>query len=501
MKRLISPLHHRFLGGFIAALAFVLTPAASAQLPDDVHWFYEYGGPAPEPFVFQPAGHYLYMGGLFLNVEGDTQQKNLSRFNMLTEAWERVPGISSTFNGGVWAMHLGDDGYLYIGGNFASVGGVTASGIARLNLATETWEALNDPAPTLVTPGQGNGPTNGRIFAIVKKGNEVYVGGEFTGPAGSPVDEKYIRRFRLDTRRWEKVGSGLDLDVRSLALATNGDVLAGGQFTGKLKRYNGATWSTVGGGVSGTAPGGGIVRCVQVAPNGAIYIGGDFDTVNAAGAGVTVRDVAMLRPNGTWNDLAVGFDASYIQSNGTVFNSDGVYALALDLSGTLYAGGDFDASNGRTVLNLRHVAKWDGSGQWKPLGSGVGTTGSQIVNCLAIGRMGDLYAGGVFNIGWGTLGAAAKNFARWMPSRDFTGYIPGAMDNTTSEITQTSTPNMRAVLIQTRPGTTYIMEASDDLKTWTTINGTQFVGAGEIEGWNLTSSNPSRNYRFKATAY
>jgi|GEM_PF-1593386 len=472
-----------------------------AQLPDDSHWFYEYGGPSPEPFTFALAGHHLYMGGLFLNVEGDTQKKNLTRFNLLTEAWERVPGISNAFNGGVWCLHMGDDGFLYVGGNFSQVGGVAASGVARLDLSTGSWQALNDPSPSLVTPGQANGPTNGRVLAVVKSGQDVYVGGEFTGPAGSPVNEKYIRRFRLDTRDWERVGGGLDLDVRALKTAANGDILAGGQFTGRLARFNGTSWNVVGGGVAGTSPGGGIIRAIQTAPDGTIYIAGDFDTVNASGAGVAVRDVAALRPNGTWNALAGGFDAQYIQSNGTTFNSDGVFALALDASGVLYAGGDFDASVGRTVLNLRHVARWDGTGSWKSLGSGVGTTGSQIVNCLAMGLKNDLYAGGVFNIGWGTLGAAAKNFARWMPARDFTGYIPGAADNTTSEISRADAANTRTLLLQTRPGTSYLIESSTDLKTWSTVQGSTLVGNGNLQGFDLPSTAPQRQYRFRATSY
>jgi trimeric autotransporter adhesin len=116
------------------------------------------------------------------------------------------------------------------------------------------------------------------------------------------------------------VGVGLDLDVRALALAPNGDVLAGGQFNGRLIRFNGTSWSVVSGGVSGTSAGGGIIRAIKVAPDGTIYIGGDFDSVNVSGAAVAVRDVAALRPNGTWNALAGGFDTQYIQSNGTTFS-------------------------------------------------------------------------------------------------------------------------------------------------------------------------------------
>jgi hypothetical protein len=165
----------------------------------------------------------------------------------------------------------------------------------------------------------------------------------------------------------------------------------------------------------------------------------------------------------------------------------------------LYAGGDFDASAGRTVLNLRHIARWDGTGAWKPMGSGVGTTGSQIVNCLAVTPQGSVYAGGVFNIGYGTLGAPAKNFARWLPARDFTGYIPGAADNVV--FIDPAAPGTRNVTMLSRSGTTYVLQSSDSLQGWGNVSNTTFTGDGTIRGYAVTSANPQRFYRFMATGY
>ena len=133
--------------------ATILTSPLSIQaefLPDDVHWFYTYGGPErSEPYVFELTNDYLYTGGLFLSTTGDDDRKNFTRFNLRTEHWESVPGISRGFNGGIWEIHFADDGYLYIGGNFSQVGGVAASHIARFDPATETWSALEDLSPSL----------------------------------------------------------------------------------------------------------------------------------------------------------------------------------------------------------------------------------------------------------------------------------------------------------------------------------------------------------------
>ena len=44
-----------------------------------------------------------------------------------------------------------------------------------------------------------------------------------------------------------------------------------------------------------------------------------------------------------------------------------VYALAVDASGNLYAGGDFTTAGG---VSANRIAKWDGS-SWSALGSGM----------------------------------------------------------------------------------------------------------------------------------
>jgi hypothetical protein len=42
----------------------------------------------------------------------------------------------------VWAIDVGDDGFLYVGGNFSEVGGVAASGVARFHLASRDLGSL-----------------------------------------------------------------------------------------------------------------------------------------------------------------------------------------------------------------------------------------------------------------------------------------------------------------------------------------------------------------------
>jgi len=86
---------------------------------------------------------------------------------------------------------------------------------------------------------------------------------------------------------------------------------------------------------------------------------------------------------------------------GSGTNND-VLALALDGSGNLYAGGQFSSAGG-TAANF--VAKWNGSA-WSALGSGTSGT----VRALALDGSGNLYAGGWFSIAGET---ATSNVAKW----------------------------------------------------------------------------------------
>jgi hypothetical protein len=67
-----------------------------------------------------------------------------------------------------------------------------------------------------------------------------------------------------------------------------------------------------------------------------------------------------------------------------------VYALAVDGSGNLYAGGWFTTAGG---VNASSIAKWNGT-SWSALGEGT----DDVVDALAVGGSGNLYAGGDFRM-------------------------------------------------------------------------------------------------------
>ncbi len=78
-----------------------------------------------------------------------------------------------------------------------------------------------------------------------------------------------------------------------------------------------------------------------------------------------------------------------------------VYALAVDASGNLYAGGNFTTAGG---VAANHIAKWNGT-SWSALGSGMNST----VYALAVDASGNLYAGGDFTTAGGVTATILPN--------------------------------------------------------------------------------------------
>ena len=125
--------------------------------------------------------------------------------------------------------------------------------------------------------------------------------------------------------------------------------------------------------------------------DGHLYAGGEILTAG----GVPANGIAKWDPAiSSWSGLGAGLDNT-------------VYALAVDESGNLYAGGDFTAAGGAVAGN--HIAKWDGTtSSWSALG-GSGINGT--VQALAVDGNGTaVFTGGNFSVA----GGVTANFtARW----------------------------------------------------------------------------------------
>lgn len=186
--------------------------------------------------------------------------------------------------------------------------------------------------------------------------------------------------------QWNFPAQGLNNDVYAVEYAPDGTLYAGGIFTatgdtsGAIElsyaaKFNGDTWANV-----GNKGFDNFVRAIKVDAAGTVIFGGDFTAAgDTSGTPPELRRIASYGGD-TFSALGAGF------------TDGGVYALAMDANGNLYAAGSFTGdSDGK---ELRRVAKWAiGADTWASLGAGFS---NGIVRALAVDASGNLYAGGTF---------------------------------------------------------------------------------------------------------
>jgi hypothetical protein len=278
----------------------------------------------------------LYVGGSFATAGGVTVRSiarwNGSSFSALGS------GINSTIGGQYVVNALIDyNGYLYVGGSFSEAGGLPVSNIARWNGAT--WASV------------GSG-VNGSVNAFTILGSDLYVGGQFTTAGGGAAN--YVARW--DGSNWSAVGSGPGGAPLALA-AVGSDLYAGGSFPSgtAIRKWDGSTWSTPGGGICfGCGLGGQAVRGLASVGND-LYVSGGFDFVGSGGSAVSASGIAKW--NGvSWSALGSGLPWSCVGSSCPFYSSAGPVVVA----GTdVFVGGRFTSAGGKPAS---FVAIWHNCG-------------------------------------------------------------------------------------------------------------------------------------------
>lgn len=267
---------------------------------------------------------------------------NWCKWNTGTSAYD---SLITGLNGTVFCMAEGPDGKIYVGGNFTDAGGVAnADYLARWNPLTEAWEA--------VVAG-----ISGSVYALAFDAN----GDLYIGSISGWSTFNYIAKITdlSGTPTANALGTGLNGYCFSIAIAPNGDVYVGGAFTlaggvagtAKIAKWDGTVWTPLATGLTASQFEG--VRALAFAPNGDLYIGGQF------------------------TDAAYPYLCKW---NGTAFSAVGsstdinevVRALAFGEAGWLYVGGEF-TNDGDAIANAGYIAKWSGS-RWGSLGTGTNNT-------------------------------------------------------------------------------------------------------------------------------
>jgi len=224
---------------------------------------------------------------------------------------------------------------------------------------------------------------------------------------------------KWDGATWSALGSGVSGRVHALtvfddgsgagpALYAGGGIReAGGVTVNRIAKWDGAAWSPLGSELDIRA----FVYALTVFDDGsgggpALYAGGTFDRVGV----VTVNHIAKW-DSATWSALGSGLGKSTF-GNGAVLDLT-VFDDGSGAGPALYAGGVFDSAGG---VGANHIAKWDGAA-WSALGSGMGAGvfTSPIVRALTVFDDGSgagpaLYAGGDFTTAGG---GTAFRIAKW----------------------------------------------------------------------------------------
>lgn len=224
-------------------------------------------------------------------------------------------------NGAVSAIKVQADGKILIGGSFTQVNGVTRNSIARLNsngsLDTTFNLAFN---------------ITGSVFAIeITTNSYIVLGGSFT----SPTNCNLISITPTGTLNGNNGALGINGNVNSLAVLSDGQILAGGNFTylggynnlwkGSASNYIGSFSANAGLALNGS------VTKIALQCDGKIIIVGSFTTFN----GIARNGIARLNADGT---LDTTFNPG---TGGTSINT-----MALQNDGKIMIGGTFTSYNG-----------------------------------------------------------------------------------------------------------------------------------------------------------
>lgn len=202
--------------------------------------------------------------------------------------WRPLSGGVTSTGYDVWATKVFND-ELYVGGQFGSVDGISSNGIAKWD--GSRWIALGS--------GTGHQSTTPIVWTIEAHGGNIYIGGTFTSVSG--VQANNLARWNGSS--WSNAGEGLPANTRVRTLRSFGNSLIAGGDTG-IYVLNGSVWSILGGGVNGP------VR-ETVVHNGELIVSGGFQVVGGSISQGGVVATGIARWNGaTWSAFGDGLTSA-----------------------------------------------------------------------------------------------------------------------------------------------------------------------------------------------
>jgi hypothetical protein len=286
----VSPSGTLYAGGYFSSISGV--HAASIARWDGTGWSPVGAGLSDtyntvcctevDAIAILPNGNLVAAGGF--NLAGGMAANGIAQWD--GSSWSSLGlGLQSTYNGSTYsqpgfALAVLPDGDLIVGGQFTMAGSVAASGIARWD--GSSWHALGD--------GLGDNPT---VYALsVLPNGDLIAGGSSFDIAGSTSPQSVARWngtswLGMGSARWNIEPYDFAGTVKVLCQRSNGDLVAGGNFTSMdgeranyVARWDGTSWSSFGNGVNGWSPGSNDVRAIVELPNSDLFVGGYFETAD-----------------------------------------------------------------------------------------------------------------------------------------------------------------------------------------------------------------------------
>lgn len=311
-------------------------------------------------------------------------------------------GFDPNVNGPVHAIAVQSDGKIVIGGEFTSVGGITRSNIARLNV-DGTLDTAFDPGTAVECLGCYQVVS---ALAIQADGR-ILVGGRFTVLGGIACTN--IGRLNTNGTIDPSFVAGTDGDVLELAALSDGKILVAGAFftlngptragIGRLNS-NGSLDTNFNAGANET------VNSLAVQPDGRIVVGGDFTMLG----GQSRIGIGRLKADGSVDD---SFNPPAI--------AEEMDALALQVDGKILVGGDFTMIGDVPRAGIGRL-NTDGSvdGSFDPGMEGAG------LHTLVVQPDGKILVGGFFTQ---LAGQACTNIGRLNPAGSLDASFHPTTDN------------------------------------------------------------------------
>ncbi len=293
----------------------------------------------------------LYAAGYF-NTAGGVAANRLARWdgNSWSPVGSGVFGESQFTDTGIFAMKPDGNGNIIMGGTFTSVSGVAAINIIRYD--GNEFEPLGEGLP--------NSTSAGRVYYIAVDGDVVYAVGAF---------DEHNSIARWDGESWSAVGGGTSQRTEAIGVTDN-SIIAGGLFhqVGNVVAHHIAEWKNDEwhSFATGTRYGAnGDIYSVYSDGERAVF-GGRFTSIGGISA---PSGVALWTEDG-WE--AVG--------DSRIFGT--LQAVAL-YEGYIYAGGSF--------TEMENLIRWNGS-EWETLAGNI----NGAIHSMDVDEDGNLYIGGWF---------------------------------------------------------------------------------------------------------